>query len=178
MVSTGDLGTVFQRMDSVLTQQLQNITHEARTATITQNNWLRGLSLFSRVNSKVSTFALTIAFKEYGKYKLDQLSNKESEKLTQCKRILHTTMGIPCAHMIKRLMLSPEEPFLRKKHFHEQWWLRKSVVFTQENINNASEESNTTADNDEDDYILSQKQKPYPPPPVYTADSEDAAFFY
>lgn len=106
-------------MNNAIVQQLSEIQDRGEIEQVSQSNLLLRYVIFSKVLCKISGFALKIAFQQYAMVRLDATS--ESYNLPPCKKILVKTMGIPCAHQIKKM-----EQFGRKLKiidFHRQWWL-------------------------------------------------------
>lgn len=157
--SIGDLNLVFQRLDESISQQLHEINSNTSRQRSTILTGLNSVTFFSRVNSKISTFALKIAFKEFAKVKLDNITNDKSKKMKPCRNVLFQVMGIPCCHMMKRWLLSPSACLL-KSNFSQQWWLSGS------SSNMGTEE----------DSFLGATPKKYPPMPPLTAETAQGEF--
>lgn len=159
--SIGDLNLVFRRLDESISQQLQEINGDSTRQANSRLTGLGSLGFFSRVNSKVSTFALKIAYKEYAKMQIDRVTKDRSKKMKPCGNVLYTTMGIPCCHMMKSWLSSNSNVALSKSNFSEQWWLSGSLKFAFSN---------------DAPIMSSMKFKEYPPMPTLTAETKQGEF--
>ncbi|CEP13491.1 hypothetical protein [Parasitella parasitica] len=81
--STGDLSTVFNKMDTVLRRQYTDIMVRSQQQQYKQNNQIRA-PLFDGLTKKISKHALHMAFKKYGEARLDKLTTNPKSKLKPC----------------------------------------------------------------------------------------------
>ena len=133
--STGDLSTVFDKMDTVLRRQYTDIMVRSQQQQYKQNNQIRA-PLFNGLTKTISKHALQMAFKKYGEARLDKLTTEPKSKLKPRTGSFTKTLGIPCAHMIKGRLMNSDNTMILKEDFHEQWWIGKTSSFTDSEDNN------------------------------------------
>lgn len=125
--STGHIDTVFERIHNAITNQLQQIDVQHARLTIIQSNVWRNVPMFNKVRTRVSGFALEIAFQQYKK--LESHSGESTVPLPECRSFLKKTMGIPCAHDMDFLRSFNQK--LKLNDFHQQWHVEYTPVFRQ-----------------------------------------------
>lgn len=114
-----DLDKVFLRMDAALKIQNDHLAAVEASGRIATTTSLRNFRIFNSVVANVSEFALKMAKKQYEKVVKEQTN--PSYILPPCTHSFKPTMGIPCAHFMKRLLLLNRQ--LALHDFDTQWQL-------------------------------------------------------
>ncbi|CEP19429.1 hypothetical protein [Parasitella parasitica] len=116
-----DIDIVVRRMNTAINVQLEKLSAEESTRQIRFDTTIRAERTFNSVAVKVSTFALRIVYAQLQKVKL-KIRSPVVNALPACTRKLISTMGLPCAHDLKRLMRRNQQ--LSVEDFDKQWRLR------------------------------------------------------
>ncbi|KAG1439492.1 hypothetical protein G6F56_012278 [Rhizopus delemar] len=125
--STGHIDTVFERIHNSITNQLQQIDVQHARLTIIKNNVWRNVPMINKVRTRVSGFALEIAFQQYKK--LESHSGESTVPLPECRSFLKKTMGNPFAHDMD--FLRSFNFWFKLNDFHQQWHVEYTPVFRQ-----------------------------------------------
>ncbi|CEP09975.1 hypothetical protein [Parasitella parasitica] len=141
--AAGDLGYVFNCMDTVLKQQHTDINVRSKAQQYKANNQFR-TPVFSGILRSISRHPLQMAFKKFGLAKVDLITTDQKYKLKPCTGSFEKTQGIPCAHTIKECLL--QDKSLEKEDFHRQWYINEScdATSTEENRNSTMEDPFST----------------------------------
>lgn len=111
-VSTGDLLTVWQAIDTAVSMQIDAFEYKFYAE---KNRSCAQFThpLFLTVIQKVSKVAIQLAH--------DHLQSFVQNQGNQCDCSITTVYGIPCGHFL--LSLLTQNVPLSRIHFHKQWWL-------------------------------------------------------
>ena len=119
--STGDLLTVVDAVEGILTRQYQAYTHQLAQDKM-KVPFKLPRELMRDLIGHVSPYALS---KIYDQYLLMRTAKKEKRALEPCQKIFATTMGLPCAHMINYALEETAEKKLLLEDVHPHWRFKK-----------------------------------------------------
>ena len=146
-VSTGNLDTVCRRISLAVTNQEREMQATRATQLIRVPHVLRQPHVFGKVLTKISTFALLkVSFTSSRRSCLAEILTWNSthtlpqvfdqwkqvmqetiqSPLPPCASVFTTTLGMPCAHVLRRHIRSGTQ--LAVDDFHRQWWLVGVIV--------------------------------------------------
>ena len=121
--STGDLLTVVDGIELILNRQYTAWTHKLAQEKM-KVAYRLPRDLMRDLIGRVSPYALSKVYDQYTKVKRADKDPEEHE-LKECGRLFMTTMGLPCAHVIKANMEAEEQKLLLED-VHPHWRFKKS----------------------------------------------------
>ncbi|KAH9248286.1 hypothetical protein BASA81_014090 [Batrachochytrium salamandrivorans] len=114
-VSTANLFVVYEKILLLLEQQYNEIKAMVGKDRIRTPHALN-TPFYSQVINNISSFALKKVHQEFLK-----ASRASDYPLGPCHCTLETSMGLPCAHIIRTLITNNQK--VRTNDFHQHWWI-------------------------------------------------------